>query len=572
MNRRLVLTVCFLTSVMLLRAADPEKLWQQCEAGKKPWAAYIKKYATDYSAYQALIKEIKPSLQRQQWQAAYNTALTYQKVLGDTYYYRDLLRVLSDTTVTKAPVMLSDAINRPRSSEYGPTLSVDEQSLYFVGKGRPDNIGHEDIYVSHRDKDGQWQHATIVPGLSHPATNDAPESVHGRTMYMFREGKVGISRKTAKGWSLLSPLPDHMILSSWQSDVMITADGQHLLMAAMTRRPYDKEGSVNIYVCHRQQDGTWSNPEDLGPTINTVGIDRSPYMHPDGKTLYFCSDHHGTLGGLDVFVTKRVGDKWNEWTTPRNIGRMVNTPQNECWYKITNDGRHALYAQMAQGQYNIWEQELVGDMLPSRVVTVLGHLRNDQGEVVEATIHWENLTGGSPIGVLEVDPEDGMYAVTVPVGAEYGYWIDHEDYYPLSESITVGADDTARYVWRDITLVSYEQMVQDSTPVQLNNIFFRTGSAELLPASYAELDRLAGVVKHVEEHVEILGHTDNTGTDEGNMRLSRERAEAVRRYLIDHGCSAQKITATGYGSTKPVADNNTAEGRALNRRVEFRLY
>lgn len=571
MKNRILIVFTLLLMSRLLMAADPDKLWFACQEGKKPWSAYVKKYAPDYMAYQALVRELKPAMQRGRWDVALEMAQQYSKKFGDAYYYQDLIRVLSDNqTTAHAPVMLPTTINRYQSSEYGPTLTVDEQSLYFVGKGRPDNFGREDIYVSHRCRDGHWQQAEIVPVLSHPDSNDAPESIHGRTMYLFRNGRVCISQHTRRGWTQPEVLPEHMVISGWQSDVMITADGQHLLMACNTNPDYHHKPSVNIYVCHRTRGG-WSEPQDIGPIVNSEFEDRSPYMHPDGRTMYFCSAGHGTLGGLDVFVTRRIGDSWTQWTTPRNIGRIVNTPNNECWYKITNDGRHAYFSQVSGGVYNIYEQELEGDMLPERMVTVLGHLLDEQGEVVDGTIRWENLGTGKTIGQIEADPVDGMYAVTVPVGAQYGYWVNHPDYYPLSESVTITADDTARYVWRDITLVSYQQMLHDSTPVQLNNIFFRTGSAELLAESYPELDRLVDVMHRIGKPIEIMGHTDNTGTNELNMRLSRDRAEAVRNYLVQHGCRADMITATGYGSTIPVADNNTPEGRAQNRRVEMRL-
>lgn len=385
------------------------------------------------------------------------------------------------------PQILPNTINTAIGEEYGPTLTIDDNTLYFVGLNRGETNMSEDIFVSRRDKrTGEWSSAQIVPALSTPYRNEAPTSVSGdgKTMLLFVEGRMCFSQRGPYGWTEPRPLPSYLQLGNWQADAQISADGSALLFAANYPAEGEERASLNIFVSERDEQGRWGKPYSIGSVINTPGMERSPFLHPDMKTLYFSSDKEGTIGDLDVWVTRRLSDTcWTCWSEPENLGPQINTTGRDCWYKISTDGKTAYYAQKNGRRHDI-------------------------------------------------------YSITLP-----------EDKRP--EPITVLAVNEA---------------------VAINNLLFETGSDVIMPSSLPELKRIATFIATYGYKVRLAGHTDNVGQPEANKTLSQARAEAVKRQLVEYGCAAESIKAFGYGDLKPVASNETEEGRAQNRRVEITLY
>lgn len=383
------------------------------------------------------------------------------------------------------PQSLPATVNTSIGEEYGPTLTIDDNTLYFVGLNREETNVSEDIFVSRKDRrTGEWSKARIVPGLSNPYRNEAPTSISGdgRTMLVFVEGRMCFSVRGAQGWSEPRPLPRHLQLGNWQADAMITADGSALLFAANYPAEGESKSSLNIFVSERTANG-WGKPYSIGSVINTPGMERSPFLHPDMKTLYFSSNREGTLGDLDVWVSRRLSDTcWNCWSEPENLGPQINTAGRDCWYKISADGTTAYYAQKMGRMHDI-------------------------------------------------------YSITLPIDKR-------------PQTITV---------------------LKTNEPVAINNLLFETASDVIMPVSLPELKRIAAFVTTYGYKVQLAGHTDNIGKAEDNQRLSEARAQAVRQQLVAFGCKPENITAVGYGDTRPVADNDTEEGRALNRRVEITI-
>ena len=385
------------------------------------------------------------------------------------------------------PQVLPPTVNTPVGEEYGPTLTVDDNTLYFVGLNRFETNQTEDIFVSHRDrKTGEWSTAQIVPALSSPYRNEAPTSISGdgKTMLVFVEGRMCFSVRGPYGWSEPQPLPRYLQLGNWQADAQIAADGSVLLFAANYKAEGEEQPSLNIFVSERDEQGRWSQPYSIGPAVNTTGMERSPFLHPDMKTLYFSSDRPGTLGELDVWVSRRLADScWNCWSEPENLGAAINTAGRDCCYKVSTDGTTAYYARKIGRKHDI-------------------------------------------------------YSITLP-----------EDKRP--ETITV---------------------LKANEAVAIHNLLFETGKDVIMPASLPELKRIATFVTTYGYKLRLAGHTDNIGQPEDNKILSQARAEAVRRQLVEYGCDPASIKAYGYGDLKPVASNDTEEGRALNRRVEITIY
>ena len=275
---------------------------------------------------------------------------------------------------TIRPQLLPNTVNTAAGEEYGPTLTMDDNTLYFVGLHRLDANISEDIFVSRRDrKTGGWSSAQPVPGLSSPYRNEAPTSISGdgRTMLLFVEGRMCFSMRGPYGWSEPQPLPRHLQLGNWQADAQISADGAVLLFAANYPAEGEERASLNIFVSERDEQGRWGQPYSIGKAINTDGMERSPFLHPDMKTLYFSSDREGTTGDLDVWVSRRESDScWNCWSEPENLGPQINTTGKDCWYKVSTDGTTAFFARKNGNKHDIYSVTLPEDKRPE-VITVL---------------------------------------------------------------------------------------------------------------------------------------------------------------------------------------------------------
>lgn len=450
---------------------------------------------TQRDIYLDLTRQLTPYIHYQQWDKATELALSYQKKLGSYADYQSLMKTLQQPEDSTVIVHAFPNTINTLGDEYGPVLSADGRLLLFCGKDRRDNLRGEDIYYSRLLGDGQWTRARLLMALSSD-DNDAPLSLSadGKTMLLFRRGQICVSFLDGDRWSRPAPLPESLRLSTWQADAILTADGKSLLFVAATATENDPRISPNIYVSTYNDDGTWTTPIELGPTINTPYIDRAPFLHPDMKTLYFASEGHGSLGGLDIYRCTRLNpDSWTEWSEPVNLGKQINTPGQDSWFRLSADGRIA-YLSRAFPQRGL---DLCWILLPQ-----------------------------------ELRPE----AVVI-------------------------AEDTVA--------------TEDVPPIRLNNIFFATAEAKLLPTSLPELQRVLELLLPMPftktPAIEIAGHTDSEGSEADNQLLSERRAAAVRDWLVEHGCESAWFTIRGYGETMPVADNNTAEGRKLNRRVEIKF-
>lgn len=531
------------------------------------------KTMADLEIYGRLVKELKPYIDAGQWEKALRIAERWEGIPMDTASYADLLRVLTQEETDIRPIPFPQTINSAANDEYAPTMSADGRTLYFVRNGLHTG-GSEDIYRSRWHPDGYWTEATCVTALSTPTKHEAPTalSVDGTMMLLFSDGRMMATQKTSRGWTSPVVLPSNLQISTWQADAMISSDGQALLFAAYASTDNTTRPSLNIYVSLRDSVGQWGRPFSIGPTINTEGRERAPFLHPDMHTLYFSSDGHGTLGGLDVFVSTRLRDNsWVEWSTPRNIGRAINTTDDDCWYKISTDGSQAYYAREVEHNQDIYWVSLPMAVRPHPVAIIRGIVQDEHGNAVYTSIRWEDIETHQPLGHAFTDPQDGSYYIALPVGKHYGYYVDDARYYPISASIDLVGVDTAMQVYREISLSSYESMIVHGTPVAINNLFFQTDQAAILPTSLPELQRLALIIQQHKFRVELLGHTDNTGTEAYNQQLSEQRAKAVGDYLVSKGCRREDIIIRGMGDTQPCASNETSEGRQLNRRVEIRF-
>ncbi|MCQ2958737.1 MAG: OmpA family protein [Bacteroidales bacterium] len=556
------------------------------------FSEYVKLAAPKEKAFVALQKMISNDIAAKNWRNAIKTVNNYKSYFGkNDKRINDLLRILSSSVDKSISVKeLSEVINTKEGGEYSPIITADNQFLYFCGKNRPDNVGKtEDIFVSEWTN-GDWGTPRLVSELSSPVSNEAVISIStdGTKMLYFKEGVILSSEKTYYGWEEGVNVSPEINNAKWSADAMITSDGNAIIFASVREEGYNlytrQNASLGVYhgAIHHQSDiyvslktdNGWSKPINLGPTINTMYVERSPYLHHDMKTLYFSSDGHGGLGNLDVFVSTRLADTcWDCWSKPVNLGKEINSSEEDWGYRIAPNGKDFYFAARENGakQNDLFSITIPEKFRPEAVVNVMGQITDNQGNAVETQIVWEDLSSGDVIEKSKSNPVDGKYFSVLPNGKMYGYYVDDERYYPQSQNIDLTEGKTAQTVTKNITVTSYKEMKEQNTSVRLNNLFFDNDKSELLSYSIPELRRVAKIIAKNNLRVEIAGHTDSNGDDDYNMALSLRRAEAVKAFLVNEGCSASLFEVVGYGETKPAATNETVEGRAKNRRVEMRF-
>jgi len=535
---------------------------------------YLKEAHDKDFAFMLLQMKLEKYIKAKNWRTAMNMAKTYKVYFGENNKkFNNLIDILSSSDRSIKPVPIRGSINTYKGGEYVPVVTADNKYMYFCGRGRADNFKGEDIFVSGNNK-GYWQKPKIISKLSTEG-NDAPLSVStdGNEMLLFKNSDLYFSRKTVDGWSEIEAFPEPINSDSWEADAMMTSDGKAIIFVSTRDGGHNYlRTSADIYVCMKTDDG-WSEPINLGPTINTRYYDRSPFLHPDMKTLYFASSGHGGLGDLDLFKSTRLNDSsWTEWSEPVNMGKEINTAKEDWGYRISTDGEKAYFSARNSKDINdIYTMNIPFHLRPDYVATISGNLLDRDNKPIEAIIRWEDLTNQKLVGESKSSPEDGSYFIVLPLGKIYGYYIDKEDYFPISNNIDLRKGKRAVEEQEDIVMPTFKQMKEEDLAVPINNLFFKVNRSNLLKESIPELLRVVAIIKQYNLKIGIAGHTDNTGTLEYNQELSEKRANAVKVFLILKGISEDLIETIGYGDTKPIATNETEKGKAKNRRVEMRI-
>lgn len=461
--------------------------------------------------------------------------------------------------------------------EYFPALTADERTLIFTRNQRLNGgMGmQEDFYVSQRGNSG-WERAM---NLGEPINTDENEgaptiSANGRVLTFTacnRPDGMGscdlkISQKVGERWSPSTFIGPPVSSNKWESQPSLSADGRTLYYASNRA---GGQGGMDIWVSRMDADGLWGMPENLGDRVNSKGNEQTPYIHPDGRTLYFASDGHVGLGSNDIFVTRMADD--GSWSRPLNLGYPINSWKDEIGLIVGASGSTAYYASDragGMGGLDLYSFELHADARPTPVTFVRGKVTDAANNYpLQATIELIDLSTNKTVSVTESDRVNGQYLVCLPVNRKYALNVSRPDYLFFSDHFSLDTVPTASKPFsKDVRL----QPVKFGEKVVLRNIFFESGSAALQPQSVAELEKLQNfLMSNMSLSIEIGGHTDNVGKDEDNLTLSDNRAKAVRDWLIDHGVKDSRLTAKGYGETQPIATNDTPEGRAENRRTEF---
>lgn len=373
------------------------------------------------------------------------------------------------------------------------------------------------------------------------------------------------NQKTEWHWSEIRNLgPNINTPDGWESQPSLSGDGKTLYFASWRA---DSKG-IDIYFSNRRSDGSWSQAKNIGPPINTEKHDKSPFIHSDSRTLYFSSQGHKNFGGYDIFYTQH-DDQWN-WSEPKNVGYPINTDEDEHGFIVASNGRSVYYSsgkfKNTRGPLNILNFDLYKEARPNKVLLVKGKVDTDK-PIKKAKVELKNMNT-KEVQSFDVDSVDGSFAaiITVKDTEEVVMNLKGDDIGFQSKLIK---KDTNSLVAR-VDMEAKELKVGESYTI--NDIYYETSSADISRKSKLILDEFAQYLKENPGlRIAIYGHTDNVGDYKTNMSLSADRAFSVMAYLQEKGVGEERLSFKGFGPSKPVASNNTEEGRAKNRRTEFRV-
>jgi len=497
---------------------------------------------------------------------------------------------------------LGAVVNSP-FPEYGPFVTADESTLYFTAR-RDNTLGglmddfdnefYEDIYVTQKEN-GKW---TAPKNLDIPINTDfhdaiAGLSADGHRMFVYRGDVNGgdIFESRLNGYEWTKPVNMGKPINSKYHETSACLSNDEKTLYFVSDKPEGSYGGKDIYKSELQKNGKWGEPVNLGPVINTQYDEDGVFLHADGKTLYFGSKGHETMGGYDIF--KSV---WNDsaqtWSKPENIGYPINTPDDDVFFVMSASGKHGYYASVKTGGYGEKDIYMIdfsgetsagGNLIastgsmasepPCIIVANLTLLKGlvqdaETGKPVLASVEIVDNAKNKTISTFESNAGTGKYLISLPSGKNYGIVVKANGYLFHSENFDIPSMQDYQEVTKDILLDKLEV----GKKMVLNNIFYDFDKATLRSASIAELERLVALLNEKPSlKVEIASHTDNRGAPVYNQTLSEARAKAVVDYLVEHGIKKSRLEFKGYGMTDPVANNESSDGRQLNRRTEFKI-
>lgn len=534
-------------------------------------------------------------------------AAKINKYIEECQNGRDLVRspvrvIISD---------LGDSINSTYD-DYNSVFTSNDSLLYFTSRRKVNKKSklspvdykyYEDVYVSHK-VGNKWSMAKNLGKPINTEHNDAVVALsdNDTKLYVYNGykngGDVQVSKLRKNKWTRPKPLPRKFRSKYHESSYYFAPDSSAIYFVSAPKR--NTVGGKDIFVSYRKENGAWAKPVNLGKTINTPYDEEGVSLSKDGKVLYFSSKGHNSMGGYDVF--KSVKDSLGKWTTPINMGYPINSPDDELFYyedktspkygyytatrdgglggkdiyKITFLGEEKEAIMTTDEQLYAWPNEIA----PSIFFTIPDYLALDTSMVLQGRI-FNAKTQEPVIGKLDlidvvhsavigtaISDSSGNYKITIPGKKNYGVEIMAKDYLYFLQTIDLTKDTAELVIKRDFAV----SKVEVGAKVVLKNIFFETAKAALKSESFTELEN---VIKFLNDNptvrLEISGHTDNVGSLKANTKLSQDRAQSVVNYLVSKGIAASRLEAKGYAFTQPLATNDSSDGRAQNRRVEFKI-
>ena len=494
------------------------------------------------------------------------------------------------------PVALGSNINS-EYNELRPLITPEANTLFFSRQNHPENMGgvkdDEDIWFAERDtSSGDWLKAK---NIGRPLNNNGPNFISsissdgnamllllGNAYYSKNRMTQGVSMsvKNEDGtWSRpknLDILNDYNL--SPRANYFLTNDMETILMSVERR---DTHGDRDLYVIFLQDDGTWSQPMNLGPQINSAAEEGSPFLALDGKTMFFASKGFSGYGGYDIYLSRRLDDTWQNWSEPENLGAGFNSRDDDIFFNFTENDEYAYFSRGSENNVDIYKVKLPYYQKPEMLASLLGGKYKNpniiisiKGKVfdsktlqpIESSIEFIRLIDDAEIELVSADKSG--YKTTLSQGFNYQIIAKSDGYYNSTDSIDLRNITNSIEIEKNL----YLDPIIKNQPIVLNNVYFDFDSHVIRPESFPELDKISEMLlDNPNLHMTIDGHTCSMGSDEYNFGLSNRRAGAIVNYLLEKGVLATNLEHHGYGESRPKVPNDTEAHRELNRRVEFEI-
>jgi outer membrane protein OmpA-like peptidoglycan-associated protein/tetratricopeptide (TPR) repeat protein len=504
---------------------------------------------------------------------------------------------------------LGDSINT-EYPEFSPVISADNRVLFYTARrpdsegGQTDETGYyfEDIYYSERGYGEDWSASQNIGDPINTVSHDATVGLapDGKSLLTYqginsKNGDIFITRENADGtWQAPVSIGATINTKYHESSASLSFDEKTLFFESDQPGGF---GQHDLYVSYWDEEKqTWGPAINLGPTINTEFEEKGVFFHPDNKTLYFSSNGHNTMGGLDIFKTVRDPET-GEWSKPENIGYPINTPDDDIYFVVTGNERYAYYSSYREdgfGEKDIYKITFLGDkkdpllaeadilssdseLFASSKTTLASEFDDTKLFVLKGTV----IDGKTKVGIATnlsitnaktnekvsdiITNSDGTYSVILVPGESYAVTVSGSSYTIASKTLNSTKDQNNSEVTMNFELFPPSAGLTFS----LHNIYFDFDKADLRHVSVDELDKL---VKIMQENptivIQLAGHTDRRGSAEYNQQLSEERAEIAKAYLVSKGIDASRIKTVGYGESKPEVSGEQISNMGSNAEKE----
>ena len=492
----------------------------------------------------------------------------------------NIAKTLVDNPVRVEITNLGSVINSS-FPDYSPVITADETELLFTSR-RPGSTGglltedgeyFEDVYISYRKEDDEWTNPVGIDANINTTTHEATINISpgGDQLFIYKDdngdGNIYSCDLDGDKWSTPKKLNSNINTKSWETHCSVTADGITLYFVSDKKGGY---GGRDIYASKRLPNGEWGIARNLGPEINTEYDEDAPFIHPDGKTFIFSSSGHSSMGGFDIFTSTFTD---GVWSTPENVGYPINTTDDDVFYVLSADGKHAYFSSFREqgfGEKDIYSISFPDNKkeYPLTLVKGVVSLEDDTTSDINATITINDNENNEFYGIYRPNKKTGKYLMILPPGKNYNIATESKGFLFHSENLHLENQATYYEVRNDVKLKS----IQVGKSIILRNIFFDVDEHTLRPESKTEVDNLYKImVDNPTIKIEISGHTDSDASDEYNLSLSERRAKVVVMELVNRGIEQSRMTWKGYGERRPIDTNATPEGKQNNRRTEFMI-
>ncbi len=495
-------------------------------------------------------------------------------------------------------------------SDSRPVFHKERNELFFTRSNSPHNMGGlddiGDVWRSTLDPStGRFSGtASIGEAINNSGYNIMHDifEVNGQLNFLLGNvsgtekvtTNIAVVSETEAGWGDIEELKiKNARIGSFDSDYTLSSKDSILIVATLR---YDTEGGRDLYIMRQEKDGRWSEPENMSGHINTTMDEYAPFYSKSEKSLYFSTAGYPGFGGRDIFRITRLDDTWSKWSTPENVGRDINSSMDEMYFYFDDSDEYAYFARMdADSTLGLVRVERPVFLLKTPLVAIRGNVLNKEASrPITSVISLMILPEGRSFGQTISDQTTGAYEILVPSGNEFKIVSEKEGFESYENTFALENRGTEYIYDLDINMgrtgpeviiaaidetpeepVSTQEIEDSKKVIEIHdgilsiNIEFSFDSDVIAENFFPHLDKIINLLNSTPVMIILAGHTDNTGPDSYNQKLSEQRAESVYRYFVEKGIDPDKIKTVGYGSSKPLASNATKKGRRTNRRVEF---